>query len=278
MRLAVLAARRRARQAWNVERRRRRALESMRAVVAGTPAEADVERLARRHLVEAEIRQEFFWRGRTMTRARLDEARHLHTALASGRPLIVSFCHHGPNYGLSALLARYGRSVHMVLGERAYRENPTPEAERYARQVERLMTLGGGRAVRARGSYDALAALLARGEILGITFDIQGRTPTRFLGRTLLLTSGTTRLAARTDALVLPLLRTREGHRLVNVAAAPLDPRDFDDPLALHQALACRHEAWIMADPAALHMTAGLRRQLGVGARSGGAASLPSGR
>ena len=68
-----------------------------------------------------------------------------------------------------------------------------------------------GRPIPARGSFPMLAALLARGKLLYLFFDMPGSRETRFLGKTAMLADGTARLAAATDALVVPLRARRIG-------------------------------------------------------------------
>ena len=102
------------------------------------------------------------------------------------------------------------------------------------------------------GSFPILSALLKRGEVVFLFFDMPGSHETRFLGKTAMLADGTARLAVQTDAVVLPLRSRSSGHRVSLDAGAPLDPREYADADELHSALAHRHERWILESPAAM--------------------------
>ena len=67
-----------------------------------------------------------------------------------------------------------------------------------------------------------------------------------------MMATGTARLAAATDALVLPGGRELRRYRPVTVLEAPLDPRDHSGWQSLHQAIADRYSKRILADPAVL--------------------------
>ena len=104
----------------------------------------------------------------------------------------------------------------------------------------------------ARGSFEIVQTLLRRGEPVFLFFDMPGPRETRFLGKPVMLADGTAQLAARADALVLPLRSRRVGSEVWLDACAPLDPRDFASSDELHDALAAQHERWILENPAAL--------------------------
>ena len=256
MRLAVVFARRRARRRWNDERQRRLAREVVRVVVGNDVSQDRVDELARAHLLENAIRDEFFWRPRAIERARIDGCHHLRDALASGRGVIVSYCHQGPHAGSSILIHKCGAPrVHIPGGKVVFEERKSRSEERYQRQHRLLSERGKGRFLPAKGSYETLASLLAEGEVLGLAFDVKGRTPTPFFGRTIHMTSGTARLAVETDSLVVPLLRGHDGHRFTARMEAALDPRDVGEMQDLHEALARHHDAWIAENPAAIRRT-----------------------
>jgi lauroyl/myristoyl acyltransferase len=256
MRIAVTLAHRRGRRAWNDELARRDARELMRAITGGKLTPEQIDDLARAHLIENKVREEFFWRPRTIERARIEGGHHLQGALAAGRGVIVSYCHLGPHAGIALMLRQCGVRLHVVGGKVVSGRRKSRADARYQRQHLRNIEGGGGSVVPAAGSFETLEALLRQGETVGMAFDVRGRTPTPFLGRTVDLTSGTARLARATGALVVPVLRLREGHRMAGVLAPPLDPHAFEDALALHLALARRHDAWIARNPAGLRRTA----------------------
>ena len=262
MRLAIPIAARRGRRAWDDHRAWAKARTAMDRITGGELDAGRLDDVTRRHLVEREIRREFFWRIRPFRKAVLDETRSLTDAVAAGRGVIVSHCHHGVHHGLPQILAGLGIRVHIVPGGSHFKHRDTRQGRRHQRQQHRLAAPGS--LVAAKGSFDALGDLLEQGEVVGIAFDIAGRTPTRFLGQDLRLASGTTRLAMRTGALVVPYQRLRAGDRVRFVTGPALDPQRFDGVGALQQALADIHSAWIAEDPAVLTPTAGLQLQFGI--------------
>ena len=83
-------------------------------------------------------------------------------------------------------------------------------------------------------------------------FALPGHGETRFLGKRVMLASGSARLAAAADALVVPVRARRRAHLVSLDVEAPLDPRDFADWQELQGALAAVHERWILELPATM--------------------------
>jgi lauroyl/myristoyl acyltransferase len=225
---------------------RENALATMAAIVAGTARAGEVEVLAREHLIEREVDKVFFWRRWSCT---LDDASSavVREALSSGRGVVVSSCHSGAYY-LSMRARPFRRAEqYSVIG--AWFMEP-PSHDYWGRRLARWRKGALGRPILARGSFPILAALLARGKLLYLFYDMPGSHETRFLGKTAMLADGTARLAAATDALVVPLRARRIASRVWLQAAAPLDPREHADAAELHRALAAHHERWILEEPA----------------------------
>ena len=96
---------------------------------------------------------------------------------------------------------------------------------------------------------------------MAIAIDPAGHTPTRFLGRELMLSSGGTRIAAERDVpvIVMTSARPSEDWKAATVVLSPpLYPRDFDSPEALHAEVARQLEAAILARPEAMDTPVGL--------------------
>ncbi len=85
-----------------------------------------------------------------------------------------------------------------------------------------------------------------------MTFDWPGSTQTEFLGKPVRLTSGTARLAAGTDALIVPAERRFQRLGARTEFGSPLDPGHHAGWRELHDELAARHTARILRRPAAL--------------------------
>jgi lauroyl/myristoyl acyltransferase len=231
---------------------RARARAAMEAVVDGTPRAHEIEALAREHLVEGKVREALFWQPWTVPALEQASAERLREALSSGRGVLLSSCHIGPYLlGVSVISAR-GGTPYSVAGGWLF-ETPTPGY--WGRRVARRRAQARARDERlicAVDSFAVLKTLLAEGEVVSVFFAIPGHRETHFLGKPVMLASGSARLATQTDALILPIRTRRSGHRVWVDVDAPLDPRDFAGAEELHDALAAAHERLILELPATI--------------------------
>jgi lauroyl/myristoyl acyltransferase len=244
---ALLArAVRHGRELWQTSpEQRQNAIATMAAIVAGTARAEEVEALAQEHLIERELDKVFFWR---YWSCKLDDASAVlvREALSSGRGVVVSACHSGAYY--LAMRARPFRRAEQYSVVGAWFLEP-PSRDYWGRRLARWRKGALGRPVSARGSFPILAALLARGKLLYLFYDMPGSRETHFLGKTAMLADGTARLASESDALVVPLRARRIGARVWLQVAPPLDPREHAGAEELHRALAAHHERWILEEP-----------------------------
>jgi lauroyl/myristoyl acyltransferase len=178
--------------------------------------------------------------------ARLEEA------LSCGRRLLLSSCHLGPIFYSMSVVTSRGRSPFAVAGPWFF-EQPTPDywGRRIARWWQGIAERGE-HLVQSVGCFPVLERLLEEGELVRIHFDLPGSRETPFLGKPVALATGTARLAAATDALVVPMRARRDGHRVWTDIEEPLDSRDFASAEDLHDALAATHERLILEMPFAL--------------------------
>ncbi|HTC72238.1 MAG TPA: hypothetical protein VK655_05075 [Solirubrobacteraceae bacterium] len=225
---------------------RENAVATMTAIVAGTARAGEVEALAREHLIEREVDRMFFWR-RWSCRTDDPSTALLREALSSGRGVVFSACHSGAYYLAMRALPSRRDEQYSVVG--AWFMEP-PSHDYWGRRLARWRKGAHGFPVPARGSFPTLAALLARGKLLYLFYDMPGSRETRFLGKTAMLADGTARLAAETDALVVPLRARRSASRVWVQVAPALDAREYTGAGELHRALAAHHERWILEEPA----------------------------
>jgi hypothetical protein len=220
-------------------------------IVAGTHRAGDVEAIARRRLIEARVRQAVFWR-RHWTRDRVIGEDNIQAALASGRPVLLTFCHLAAFEGTFAPIAAAGRATYLPLAS-WFLDPPgdNPWGYRLA-HWRRAFAEIKGRVVLMPGTFDVLHALLERGEIVMVAFDSPGKTETQFLGKPVMLASGSARLAHQTGALILPVRRLRRGLRVAVEYGEPIDSRTYEDADSLHVTLANLHTGWILDQPEAL--------------------------
>jgi len=250
-RLVVRRAERRGREMWEQNpTERERALAAMEAVVGGTSRSHEVELLAREHLIETKVKEAMFWQPWAVPMLDRDSETRLQAVLDGGRAVILSSSHMGPySLGLSALSAR-GRTVFSTVAPWVFEQ---PQPGYWGRRIARRRTEARARRERlviSSGSFELLRALLEEGELVSVFFSVPGGRRTRFLGKPVMLASGTARLAHLTGALVLPLRSRRAGHRLWLDVGEALDPAGFSGVDELHDSLAAVHESWILELPA----------------------------
>jgi lauroyl/myristoyl acyltransferase len=242
-------ARVRARAAWGDRAERERARGLM-ALFAGADAATDL--LARRYLLDHEIRQALIWRPWDYAGAWREGREHVEAAVAAGRGVIASYVHHGPLAGLTLAMAQVRAPAHAVHGGWMTATTRDRALDRDGAAWLAHIHAGGVRLIAAHGGYPRIVAALREGAIVTVAFDVPGALPTRFAGRHVSFATGTVRAAGETGALVVPFTRGHEGGRAYTVAAPALDPRELG-PETLHHALAARFAAWVRERPEAVH-------------------------
>lgn len=248
-RLAVLRAAGAGAAAWRDPAARVRARAAVRAVAGASAGDT----LALAHLAEEGARELVLHRPRLLSRGPVRGADLLARAHASGRGVLVTYCHLGPFPALGVTLAAFVPDVFTVGG--AWIADPPPGIPQPPRRDRwrAIFDAAGVRLVNAEsGGGERIRELLGAGEVVSMTFDWPGSVETPFLGRPTWLASGTARLTTETGALVLPAMRRWRRGLPETVIAPPLDPRDFRDWRALHERIAALHTSWIAARPAAL--------------------------
>ncbi len=252
-RLVVARSVRRSKLLWErYDEVRERARAAIVPIVAGTQMAGEVETLARQHVIEDMVHNALFWQPWETANVETASAAHLRAAFSAKRGVLLSRCHMGPSFQSASVGATFGKTVYMVAGAWCF-EEPTPNywGRRVARTLQGYRSIGV-RPFPAPGSFALIRALLEQHEIVMIAFDVPGHHETRFLGKPVMLATGTATLAIQTDALIVPVRPRRAGHRLWVDAEQPLDPHDFGDAEELHRALATIHERWILEMPATL--------------------------
>lgn len=208
--------------------------------------------LAREHLVHHSVREGFIRRPWMVRDIPVEGVEHLQRACATGRGVLVSYCHLGPFPGLGVTASEHVGNVHQVA--LAWLANPQPDPTQRVRwQAWRSMfTASGVPLIAAKGCFPVVQELLGRGAVVVMAFDWPGSAETIFLGRPVALASGTAKLSHLTGALVVPAMRHLTRWRPRTVFGPPIDPALHEGWRQVHEAVARRHEAWIRACPAAL--------------------------
>jgi lauroyl/myristoyl acyltransferase len=224
----------------------------MSAILGEDAPQAKLEALAEQHLIEMEVERALFWQPWGRVHADAVSSQRLAEALSSDRGVLVSVCHMGPAGPGHAIVTSPSRTLYSVAAPWFFAE---PSHDYWGLRLARWRKLNHDRNQRpfpAPGSFPILQKLLEEGEIVLVQFDLPGSRETQFLGKPVMLTTGTARLALASDALVLPMRNRREGHRVWADIAEPLDSRQFSGYEALHDALAGLHGQWILEFPAML--------------------------
>jgi lauroyl/myristoyl acyltransferase len=252
-RLVVRRAEQRARVIWRESvAAREDALGAIVTILGDSRSPDELAELAGQHLIEVEVERALFWQRWARPLKDATSTANLEGALASGRGVLVSVCHQGPMGPGHAALTSPRRTLYSTSAPWFFDE---PSHDYWGRRMarwRRQLYARNQRALSSVGAFAVLRLLLEAGEMVLIQFDMPGSRETRFLGRPVMLTTGTARLAVSSEALVLPMLSYRLAHRVRVDIGAPLDPRIFSDVHALHEALAAVHERWILESPATL--------------------------
>ena len=156
--------------------------------------------------------------------------------MRDGRGVIYSFIHLGAYQGVFAPIHRLGIKTHFPVGP--WLIDP-PEDNEWGLRVEhwrrRLEVLDIGM-IPLKGSYEVLRALLEQRKLVMIAFDMPGSLEIEYLGKPVMVASGTANLAFQTDSVVIPAHRIRHGLGYTIEIGPALDPREAENPLELTQA------------------------------------------
>jgi lauroyl/myristoyl acyltransferase len=223
------------------------ALATMESIIGATSHAQKLTEIAKQYLIERQASRTLFWQPWRTPRIDAASEARLRSMLTGSRAVIQSACHQGPYHCTSLATLSLGYNPYVVAGD-WYFEPPSHDL--WGRRLARWRKGSPARLVNARGSFPVLRILLERGECVLLYYDMPGRRTTSFLGKSVSLADGTSRLAMETDALVLPVRVRRAGQAVWLDAGAALDARDFADVEDLHRALARFHERWILEYPA----------------------------
>ncbi len=228
------------------------ALAATQAIVAGTRRADEVDELTRRRLIEIEIHEALYWRPWPPPAIDEESRENLFSAIATGRGVMISCCHLGPFFLGATGICSLGVELYSTTGP--WLLEP-PAAGYWGRRVDRWIreiAARGEHLISTTGAFDVIRVLLEEGRLVKLFFDMPGGTRTSFLGKPVMLASGSARLAWMTGALVVPMHIHRSGHRGGLRFGTPIDSTAHDGHEPLHLALASIHESAILEDPPGL--------------------------
>ena len=251
-RLAVARAEARGEHHWRSSARAREdAIRAMEAIVGNTERAAEAHALAHRHVIEEEIHRTLFWQPWRTANIDARSLERLQSALAGGRGVLFSNCHMGPMHLHVSALGVRGVRTHAVSAPWFF-EAPSPDywGRRLAHWWHQLEhERENERLVYSPGSIPVLRALLEAGEHVLIYFDMPGGRRTPFLGKPVMLATGSARLSIETGSVIVPLRARRVGSSAWAEVGEPLDPQDYNDADELQDALAAAHGRWVLEQP-----------------------------
>ncbi len=252
-RIAMAQASRQGKAIWERNpQERARAGAAMVAIVAGTERAVEAEKLAMEHIVENQVRETLFWRPWKTPSVDPASKQRLLEAFASDRAVLLSSCHLGPFFLGAEVIQSVGRTQYSVAAPWLFQTPPPGPWGRRLSRWSMAISARGERLIYSVGSFEVIKALLEQREIVKLYFDMPGNQQTHFLGKPVMLASGSARVAFQTGALVVPTRVRRIGHRIWLDAAPALDARDYPSFKELHDTLASIHEHWILEMPATL--------------------------
>jgi lauroyl/myristoyl acyltransferase len=218
-----------------------------------TPLAGREDEIAERASAEMFRTLELFWRPWLVERGWIDGIEHLHAARSRGRGVVAVFPHFGLPYAQFPIMPRFGIEAWALVGANHFQDLGAGYAGRFTRQARAYIEqLGAGRAIVTGGAFERLLELVRDGATVSVAFDLVGSTPTPFLGRTVSLASGASRLPYEGDAVVAPFVVRVVGRRPVMKFAPPIDSRDYDDAVSLQAAIARVMEQWALEVPEAV--------------------------
>lgn len=218
-----------------------------------TPLAGNEEEIAERACAEMLRTFELFWRPWLMERGGIEGIEHFHAARSQRRGVVAVFPHFGIPYGQFPIMPRFGIEAWALAGSFHFQDLGNGYIGRFARQGRAYLDeLGPGHAIASGSAFEPALALLRNGATVSVAFDLVGSTPTPFLGRTVSLASGASRLPHEAEAMVAPLVVRRLGRRPVVRFAPPIDSRDYDDAVSLQAAIANVMERWALELPEAV--------------------------
>lgn len=236
------------RVASRAERRSARVMEraraNMRFLLDETRPGSDIEGLAAAYVEHRRWRTETRWHPERYG-APVPVHGVEHVAGLDGA--LVTFMHHGPFELVGASLGAPGLPVSAMASQDLMAEDAKP----WLRQV----VVNAHRGCEVFSSAEGSAGIrrrLREGRLVLSALDVPGRTPTEFVGRRVVGSSGAVRIAHQIDAPVVPMTARRDddGSAYFQLGA-PLRPPDHADPTELLTALLSRHEGPVLDWPEA---------------------------
>lgn len=202
------------------------------------PDDPAARRLARAACAERTVADVLIWRPWAQRRAPFHGFERVLAARDSERGAIISAGHTITLNGFSVAAAARGVAPYTARAAGSRTEKLTGYPGLWKAARIRNGEEAGVRYIERPGTYSLFRALLERGEICTLMFDVEGDQETQWGGGSVSLARGPATLAFEVGVPVIPVVARREGWRFVCRALEPLEPADFADAVDLHDYLA----------------------------------------
>ncbi|MGO4256056.1 LpxL/LpxP family acyltransferase [Marmoricola sp. RAF53] len=213
----------------------------------GESSRADeIPALARAHAVAAIERRYMRYHPRKTMRQEVRGVEWLTTRRDTSRPVVLSFMHHHRFEGVFGSLKRHGVEVTVLTA-------PWVIDDERALARQHMKVVAKGATVRpASGGTAALVEEMKPGVIMAMAPDVAGQTPVEFLGRQVMGSFGSARVAMLANSPVVLVTAHRDGDGSYLQVHEPLEPSDFADPADLLAEILRIHGEAVLAWPEAL--------------------------
>ncbi|HEV3001381.1 MAG TPA: lysophospholipid acyltransferase family protein [Solirubrobacteraceae bacterium] len=222
---------------------------AMEDVVGATPRAGEIPELARRYVDARAEREALLWRPSIFRPPHLAGEEHARAAESAPGGVVIVFGHLSSYVSVFAAVRAVlgpayavGSARHFLAADRG--------ADALVIQRTRAVIVGLGHPfIPAPGSMEVLETALRAGRAVAIAFDVPGRTPVDLLGRRRFVAAGPSRLAARTDSTILPVITRNDGPRVEAEFRPPLRAQPGEEPAALEQRVADAFAPFVLDRP-----------------------------
>ena len=240
---------RKAERLWNDAAFRQNCIDQMTFLLDASPRADEIPDLARGYAEEMVLRNHLRWHPRAITKMEVRGGEWLTTERDPSRPMMVSFMHHARYDAIWGSLHRALGVWHTGIMTPEWLE---PDAPIEFRQHAKVCALGATLVPSNGGPKAMIDQFLQPGSRFVVAPDIPGKNKVTFLGKEVLGSAGSARMARMTDAALVVVTSHRDGDDVYVQVHEPLQPSEFADADALNQAALDIHAVAVLDWPEAL--------------------------
>ncbi|RNL61231.1 hypothetical protein EFK50_17850 [Nocardioides marmoriginsengisoli] len=222
----------------------------MRHLLEFTDRAPEIPVLARQFAIETMLKTHLRWHPRLVTSEPVRGIEWLTTQRDPSRSVVLNFMHHYRYEGMFKALKRRGVELDIIAhAELMGKDTPNP-----LKHHMRLVA-SGGRMTPAGGGMDSYIAMARPGITMVVASDLPGHTPVTFLGRRVMGSFGSARIATETNSQVVLITAHKDDDESTYLQLhPPIEPSDFADAHALLAEILNRHGEAVLAWPEVVDM------------------------